>query len=169
MLTLYLTRHAKSSKEDPQLRDIDRPLNDRGVSDAALMAERFAARNEPVDLLVSSTALRASTTARAFAKALGFDDGKITGTEDIYLADTNVLLRVVNALPDNDRRIMLFGHNPGFSALAEALVDEGLGELPTCATVRIDFDLVSWDKVSRGAGKLVWIDFPSKHRTPASA
>lgn len=164
MLTLYLTRHAKSSKEERNLRDIDRPLNERGVNDAALMAGQFVARGEALDLLVTSTALRASSTARVFAKALALDDSHISGTEEIYLADTGVLMRTVNDLSDRAKRIMLFGHNPGFSKLAEALSGEDIDELPTCATVRIDFDVDRWALVSRRSGTLRWVDFPSNHR-----
>ena len=163
MLTLYLTRHAKSSKDDDSLRDFDRPLNDRGLRDAPYMARVFRKRDEPVDLLMSSPAMRALSTAIAFGEALKVKKADIAREERIYLADTAVLMKVVNALPDKARRVMLFGHNPGFSLLAEQLTDRSSGDLPTCATVRIDFDLDHWEDVSRGTGSLRWIDFPKKH------
>ena len=163
MLTLYITRHAKASKEDPTLRDFDRPLNERGVRDTAFMAEVFKGRGEHVDHLVSSPAARALSTAVGFASALGVAAASIARDERIYLADTGMLLRVVNALPPGIRSAMIFGHNPGLSELASALVGGPDMDLPTCATVRIDLHADDWAHVSRGNGSLAWTDHPRMH------
>lgn len=162
VLTLYLTRHAKSSKDDPRLRDFDRPLNERGLRDAPFMAQLFAGRKEVVDLLVSSPAKRAITTARHFALALGPAERDIVQNERIYLADAGLLMRVIAALPDHATRVMLFGHNPGFSDLAGHLTG-GILDLPTCATVRIDLHATGWSEVGPGMGSLTWSDMPGRH------
>ncbi|MFT3885859.1 MAG: histidine phosphatase family protein [Flavobacteriales bacterium] len=158
MRTLYLVRHAKSSWAEAGLADRDRPLNERGLHDAPEMAARFKARNEPVDLLVSSPAKRAIRTARFFAQALGIPD--ITEVERIYEAHHRSIQHLIEELPDTAQRVMLFGHNPGFSSLAEHLAQGGLGELPTCAIVRIDFTTNTWKEISGGTGTLVWWDQP---------
>ena len=163
MRILYLTRHAKSSWDDPRMDDFDRPLNERGERDAPYMARVFKDRGEPVDLLVSSPARRAITTARTFAQALGVEEAGIQQERAIYLAPVNTLLQVVTKLPDTHKRVMLFGHNPGFSELVERLSDAGVGELPTCATVRIDLPVDSWREASAGLGTLVWLDHPKRH------
>jgi phosphohistidine phosphatase len=164
MLTLYLTRHAKSSKDDPTLRDFDRPLNERGVSDAALMADVFAARGETVDRLVTSPALRALTTAKAFAKALGVKPAELELERDIYEADVTTLLHVVRNIGGQPRSAMLFGHNPGFSLFTAHLTSRSAEEMPTCTTVRIDLDAKTWEDVKPGGGTLKWIDFPRNHK-----
>ncbi len=163
MRTLYLTRHAKSSWDDPGTDDFHRPLNDRGERDAPFMAMAFKERGEPVDRLVSSSAVRAITTAREFASALGVKEGDITQDKGIYLAPTEMLLRTVNLLNDDWQRVMMFGHNPGFTELAEYISDADIGEMATCATVRIDFTVNNWAEVSMGLGTLVWHDFPKRH------
>lgn len=163
MRTLYLTRHAKSSWDDPRSDDFHRPLNDRGERDAPVMARVFRERGEPVDRLVSSPALRAITTAKVFANALGVKEGDIIQDKGIYLAPVEMLLRTVNLLNDDWQRVMLFGHNPGFTDLAEYISDADIGELTTCATVRIDFTVNSWAEVSAGRGTLVWHDYPKRH------
>lgn len=157
MKTLYLVRHAKSSWADPGMEDFDRPLNDRGLRDAPAMAERFKERHEPVDLLVSSPAARALATARCYAQALGLP---VTEDQRIYEAHHRALQGVVESLPDEAQRAMLFGHNPGFSLLTEHLCAAGLGDLPTCAIVRIDLTVASWKEVAGGLGTLVWWDSP---------
>ena len=140
--------------------DFDRPLNDRGLRDALVMALRFADRREPVDLLVSSPAKRAITTARAFATALG--DLPIKEDRNLYLADVRVLIAILEALPDHAERAMLFGHNPGLSLLVQHLADGGLGELPTCVVVRIDLDVNSWREVASGTGSIIWWEAPKR-------
>ena len=163
MRTLYLTRHAKSSWDDPRTDDFNRPLNERGLRDAPFMARIFKERGEPVDRLVSSPAVRAISTAREFAGALGIHEADITQERGIYLAPAEMLLRIVNLLNNDHRRVMLFGHNPGFSELAEYISDADIGELATCATVRIDLPVDGWNEVSMGLGTLVWHDHPKRH------
>ena len=72
MKTLFLIRHAKSSWDDPALSDKDRPLGDRGRRDAPRMGKRLAKRNVRPDLILSSSARRALTTAEIIAKKLDY-------------------------------------------------------------------------------------------------
>ena len=70
MKTLFLIRHAKSSWDDTALPDKDRPLDDRGRRDAPKMGKRLAKRDVKPDLILSSPARRALTTAEVIAKKL---------------------------------------------------------------------------------------------------
>jgi phosphohistidine phosphatase len=72
MKTLILVRHAKSSRDAPAMPDKDRPLNDRGKRDAPNMGERLAKRDVKPDLILSSPAMRALTTAEIIAKKLEY-------------------------------------------------------------------------------------------------
>ncbi len=176
MRTLYMCRHAKSSWSDPHVTDHDRPLNDRGQRDAPFMAKIFRDRKEPLDLLVSSTATRAAETARQFAQVLDAREGnhfdptggrpQLLLREALYHATTDLLLRSINDLPDEVPHVMLFGHNPGATALVDMLCSTDLGNLPTCGMVRIDFPFDSWTLVSRDTGTAVWQDFPKHHLIP---
>jgi len=140
------------------MQDFDRPLNARGLHDAPMMAERFDDRLEPVDLLMSSPAKRALTTANAFAAALG--NAPVHEIRELYLASPRVLLSIIGRLPDGVRHAMLFGHNPGLSELVEELVGNGPGDLPTCAIVRIDFEVDTWQAAAAGTGTIKWWDYP---------
>ena len=68
MKTLYIVRHAKSSWKNPGLADIDRPLNKRGKGDAPLMGKVLRKAGVEPDLILSSPANRAITTAEVIAK-----------------------------------------------------------------------------------------------------
>lgn len=160
MRTLYIVRHAKSSWADVGMRDFDRPLNERGLHDAPKMARLFSARNEAVDLLVSSPANRAMTTARFFAGELG--NAVVQEEQGIYLADVRTLMSIIGKLPDTANHVMIFGHNPGLSELVEHLADGRLGDLPTCAIVRIDLHVESWQEVVTGTGTIAWWDTPKR-------
>ncbi|MCB0771464.1 MAG: histidine phosphatase family protein [Flavobacteriales bacterium] len=163
MRTLYVCRHAKSSWADGSISDHDRPLNERGSRDAPLMAREFRARKEHVDLLVSSTALRAITTAQAFAHELGYDPGSIHQSTALYHADVPTLMQVITGLPGNASSVMLFGHNPGLTYLLDHLTDAGVDNLPTCGLVRIDMEIDDWQAVSRSIGTQRWYDHPKRH------
>ena len=163
MKTLYLCRHAKSSWADPGMDDFDRPLNERGLRNAPFMAMVFKNRGEPVDLLVSSPAKRALATAHHFATAMGLAPERFQQDQSMYLAEVHRLVQLINGLPPPIHRAMLFGHNPGFSDLVEYFCDTGIGSLPTCGLVRIDFALSEWTHLSRSTGTLVWADHPKGH------
>lgn len=163
MRTVYLCRHAKSSWADPGQDDFDRPLNERGLRDAPAMARHFKARNEPVDLIISSPAKRALTTARAFGTELGMTGDAFREDPSLYHASTSTIHRVLGALPDAIEHVVLFGHNPGFSEAVETLSSEPIGNMPTCGMVRIDFPVDSWSLVARDMGTLIWFDYPKRH------
>ncbi len=125
-----------------------------------MMAQRFAQRNEPLPMLVSSTAKRAISTARAFAKALG--DAPITERPEVYHAPLQTLMHIVESLPDAAQQVMVFGHNPGLSELVEHLAGQGLGSIDPCTTVRIDLHVDSWKAAAADTGTAVWWDAPSE-------
>ena len=163
MKTLYLCRHAKSSWADASMGDFDRPLNERGLRNAPHMAQVFKQRGEPIDLLICSPAKRALTTARSFADALVIHKDHFLQDRAIYLADRTTLMRLVHAMPASAERVMLFGHNPGFTELLDHLSDAGVDNLPTCGLVRIDFAMEDWGLVAKHTGTLVWFDYPKRH------
>jgi len=156
--TIYITRHAKSDPAGPGQQDFDRPLSRQGMLDAARMAERFAERKEPVDAIVSSTAKRALTTARFFSAALG--NMPVHETRNIYHADLYALEAILRALPDAHNRVMIFGHNPGFSELVEHLATGCPGHLSPCTTVCIDLRVEHWAEVAQRTGRVAWVDAP---------
>lgn len=158
-MQLTLIRHAKSSWADSGQVDFDRPLNRRGLRDAPLMAQRLHQAGIHPEHLVSSPALRALTTAELFRETLGVA-APIVLDPRIYDASLATLLRVVSDLDPSKRSILLFGHNPGLSELAERLCNQTLGELPTCAAVTLAFSGSGWTADGRGEATLEAFRFP---------
>ena len=146
MKTLFLVRHAKSSRDDPTLPDRERPLDDRGRRDAPRMGKRLAKRDVKPDLIVSSPALRALTTAQLIAGEIGYERKDIVVDDRLYASSAGDLLAVIRALDKKLDRVMLFGHNPEFTHLAHQLSSE-IVDMPTCAVAEFRFDTKAWSDV----------------------
>ena len=153
MRRLTLARHANASWNDAGLSDFDRPLNNRGLRDAPFMAKRLAALERKPDLIVSSPAVRALTTARHYAECL--PDIRFREDPRIYDASTHSLIQVVCELGDDSNHALLVGHNPGFSDLACWLATCPFQEMPTGAFAVIELNIANWSEISGGCGRLL--------------
>jgi len=162
MRELFILRHAKSSWDDPTLSDFERPLNRRGKEDAPLMGEHLKELGVRPDLIVSSPAKRAKKTAKIVAEALGYDPDAIEWREGIYEASPQSLLYLVCQLPDNAKRVMIVGHNPGLTMLANMLGDIAIDNIPTAGCVGIAFDTDAWEKACRMKGHTLFFEYPKK-------
>lgn len=160
MPLLTLIRHAKSSWDYPELSDFERPLNERGRRDAPRMATRLARELRAPLTLISSPATRALSTARVFAEALAVDFDAVRIEPRIYEASRRALLELVKALPDDSPKVLLFGHNPGLSELAQTLTDCPFDEMPTCAVVQLQIEGRSWKQLAPGKGRLLSYQYP---------
>lgn len=162
MRTLYLIRHAKSSWDSPGLRDFNRPLNERGLHDAPRMAQRLAQDGVRPDLLVSSPAKRALTTALFFAGTFGVADDAVLRHSDIYEATPQQILRIVHELPDTAHTVLLFGHNPTFTEVANRFSDTFIQNVPTCGIVRIESSAPNWREFGEGNAQVMACLFPKE-------
>ena len=165
--TLTLVRHAKSSWKDAGLADMDRPLNKRGRRNAPLMADWLVSESEPPELILSSPANRALTTARVMAEAVGQEPGQIQVEQDFYFAGTQGMLRALERVDDGLRRVMMVGHNPVMTRLLNQLTGADVWNMPTCAIAVIGFHMDSWGLVDCTEGKLLAYQTP-KLLDPAS-
>lgn len=162
MRTIYLVRHAKSSWDDPSLRDFDRPLNERGKKTAPKMASLLAARGVKPDLLVSSPAKRAISTARYFAEAFGMNENAIVKEPGIYEAFPTEIIRLISGLPDAAQIVLLFGHNPTFTDVANRFTDQFIDNIPTCGIVCIESSAEAWNEMDEINSRVVARYFPKE-------
>jgi phosphohistidine phosphatase len=144
--TLLLLRHAKSSWNDSSLDDRDRPLNARGRGDAPRMGELLRDESLVPDLIISSDAVRAQTTAVAVAEAAGYTSD-IDVDPRLYLAGPDDLLAVVRARSSADPRVvMIVAHNPGLEDLVAQMTGER-HDLPTATLVQLLLSIETWDSL----------------------
>ena len=142
MNELLILRHGKSdwSKSDT---DFYRPLKDRGKRNAQQMGCWLAQQGLTPDIIISSPAERALTTAEKASKAMGQDTSLIKTVQAVYAAGLGDLLHVLSKLPDKHHRVMLVGHNPGledlllYLAKKVAIPDDGK-LLPTATLAHLE-------------------------------
>jgi phosphohistidine phosphatase len=164
MRYLTLIRHAKSSWDDPNLEDFERPLNARGRRDAPAMATRAALLAGRPDAWLSSPARRAIQTARSFADTLGVASEQIELRPSLYHASLDQLRACIQQWPADWQQVWLFGHNPGLSDLARWLCDEAPAELPTCAVAQLALPPDPWSRLAPGSASLRCYLYPKQAR-----
>ena len=160
MKELILIRHAKSSWKDSSLDDRERPLNKRGERDAPEMGARLARRKHKPNLIVSSPAVRALETARITARKLGYPRKDIAVEDRLYGAGVAELLDVIRNTDESVTTLMLFGHNPGLTELANHLGPRPIPNLPTCGVLHLRFETETWSVVGYARGDELLFDFP---------
>ncbi len=149
MKTLLLLRHAKSSWDNSDQSDHDRPLNDRGKIDAPRVGEFLREEQLRPDLVLSSTAKRARKTAKKAIDASGFELG-IDLRPDLYLADVGVWMRILRSVPDEVNCVLAVGHNPGIEDMVHILTGPGRPAMPTAALAQIELPLEHWSDLAPG-------------------
>ena len=153
---LILTRHTKSSWDDPATSDHDRPLNDRGKAAAADLGEWLASRGYVPDEVLCSDALRTRKTWSGIAPALP-GTPVLTLKPALYTAGPDVMLAVLrHAQADT---VMMIGHNPGIAEFAARLPatppnSPEFHHYPTGATLVVTFEVDSWADVKFGLGSV---------------
>ena len=163
MKTLYLVRHAKSSWKYPNLDDFERPLNKRGRKNAPFMGQLLKKLKVTPDLIISSPANRAATTARIIAAKINFALENIRYSETIYEFSEGTLIQVVKHIDDGVAKAMVVGHNPGLNGLANYLGDQSISNIPTAGIYCLDLNIASWTKIRENCAKLKFFEFPKKH------
>lgn len=174
MRYLTLMRHAKSDWDNPDVDDHDRPLNARGLRAAPaiskVLAENYFGAGvhgiPKPDCIVSSTALRARTTAGFLAAALKFQEDDIDLEPALYEASAGDILEVIQNFPEDFEHTVLVGHNPGMQACAEMLLGYGeeaeeISNLVTCGTVMLKLRVDFWALAEERSGELVDYLYPA--------
>jgi len=142
---LLILRHAKSSWEFEELSDHDRPLNNRGRRDAPLMGRKLLKEQLVPQIIISSSAVRAHSTAKKVAKACGYED-EILIDPALYGSGYSDYLNVLTNQEDEHDIIMLVGHNPISEQLVEVLTGE-IVTMPTCSIACIRLPIRSWRQI----------------------
>jgi phosphohistidine phosphatase len=158
--TLLLLRHGKSSWENDELADHDRPLKKRGRAATQLIGQRLKDEELVPELILSSTAARAKETANLVAEVMHYR-GPVELEQELYLAEPDVILERIKRI-QNVGRLMLVGHNPGLERLIERLTGRE-ERFPTAALAAIRINAAAWDSVpSAGSAELVELWRPRK-------
>ena len=157
---LIICRHAKSSWQDASLSDRERPLNKRGERDAPEMGKRLAKRGIHPDLIITSPAERARRTAELYAQALHYPLESMQINPAQYAASVPTLLELLRQTSTGCRSVLMVGHNPESTGLANLLGGLSLTNVPTSGIVALKFAISNWQDLQAGRGVLLFFDYP---------
>ncbi len=148
MKNLIIVRHAKSTWEIPCM-DKERPLIQRGIEDAYLVAS-YAKKIIPEKFSIfSSKAKRASQTAEIFSKTFEYPLENIDFIEDLYTFDFNQLAKVIKSLPNSCFDVILFGHNEAITDFVNKFGDIYIDNIPTSGLVWLQFQDNEWNNINK--------------------
>ena len=157
MKVLLLLRHAKSSWESAGLADHDRLLNNRGKRDAPRMGKVLLEEGIVPEIIVSSSAKRAHSTAKKVAKSSHYK-GEVIIESSLYRGGPIEYLNVLRRQPDQARTVLMVGHNPDVEQLLEMLTRKEI-IMPTCSLAAINVPVEHWKNLtisSKAELRKVW-------------
>ncbi|MDP6905676.1 MAG: histidine phosphatase family protein [Verrucomicrobiota bacterium] len=157
---LILIRHAKSSWDDIELDDHERPLNDRGERNGPMMGQRLKKLGVNPDKVFTSSAVRAVSTAQIVCEEIEFPREYIIPRRVLYHADVSTWSEFISELDDSWNAVMIFGHNPGLTELAIDIWQLSVSNVPTCGVLLLGFDAGSWEKVFFSQPVRACFDYP---------
>ncbi len=160
MKILTLVRHAKSSWNDTNLSDRERPLNKRGERDAPVMGQRIVNHGIRPSLIIASPAVRAWTTAKIIAHEIAYPLEFLQREDSLYLASLDDLLDAVIAQDIGFSSLMVVGHNPGMTDFANFLLPGITNNLPTAGVVSVQVDREDWQLHTQAKVELLAYDYP---------
>ena len=167
MKTLLLVRHAKVESEDENTPEAERPLTARGAIEVQGMAERLARRAARPDVVLSSPAAHARTTAEIFARRFGLEAGAVAVDDRLQASSPETLLAVIGSLDQRLVSVMVVGHNPEVAKLAGQLSGGEVTSMPLCAVAELRFDVTHWSQLGEKPPSMVRFDDRKKHRAEA--
>lgn len=145
---IIIVRHAKSSWEY-DVSDHERPLNDRGVQDAHSVS-RFIKDDLHPDLIISSDANRAKSTASIFIANLNMDTNEVHLNHNLYDFSGENLIKVIKSCDAKHNELMIFGHNHALTFFVNTFGNLYIDNVPTCGVVIIEFDISNWNDLKKG-------------------
>jgi len=165
MKLVVLVRHGKAEHTDEPKPDYRRDLTTRGEVDATRIAEEIKPMLPQPLHFISSPANRAKQTATFFASVLGYPEEAIQEEEDLYDGlTTTEFLEMMAKVPETSDCVLVFGHNPTQTILADRMLEYFGRILPTAGAVAIRFEVQSWADIEPRSGEQAFYKYPKMFR-----
>lgn len=147
--------------------DTERGLSKKGIRDLKMMSSFVSLINLTPDIILSSSSLRTQITADALAKSIDYKK-QIFYMNELYMAKPSTILNILALQEDEDDEILIVGHNPSLTELANTLIGKEIKKLSTLGIVSIKLDISSWIDIEDTHGKLEFYIYPKqlKHYLP---
>jgi phosphohistidine phosphatase len=160
--TLLIIRHAKAETSFT-VNDFERPLNERGKSDASIMAKRLLEKHVTIDAFVASPAKRAKKTAELFCKEFSGKEDNIIFVSALYHAPPEIFYEVIKHLDEPFNAVAIFAHNPGISYFVNELTNTRIDNMPTCAVFAVQANIDNWKDFAKAKKEFLFFDWPKSN------
>ena len=140
MKQIYVLRHAKSSWNNSNLSDFERPLSKRGIRDANKLSIFLKNMDLMIDIVLCSTAVRAKDTFDLTACGFNFEIDKANYTDKLYFGDVSSIIMRLKEIDNSFKNILIVGHNPTLHHLVESLTNTKIDRFKTCNLAIITHD-----------------------------
>ena len=141
MKTLYIIRHAKTNRSKD---DLKRELIPLGIERTNKLGKYLKDKKCKVDILFSSYAKRAMQTAEIIAENIKYPKEKIISKESLYLTSQEQYFNIILEQNDSVNSIMIVGHNPEISNVAQFFVADFMSYMQTGACICLEFKTDNW-------------------------
>lgn len=149
---LFLVRHATANEAERGKRDNERELSAKGYQDATRLGHHLNEQQQIVDLMLVSTAQRARSTAEILVEQMHYS-GRVDYSDELYQASVRSVLSLINQQTEAVDRLMIVGHNPTLTYLAEYLTGDPLSSMAPGGLFLLQI-LVPWSEVSQQTATL---------------
>ena len=163
MLNLYVMRHSKSSWNDNNINDFQRPLSSKGRKDIKFIIKFLKRKKIKFDLAYISSAERTKQTFKLLKKKIKIEKGLFS--KKLYLSDENKIFDIIKKIKKNHKNILLINHEPACKNLVSKLIKKNYflfkeKKFSTSAIAKITFSIKKWKKLNERSGKLVFFKRP---------
>lgn len=163
MKQILLMRHAKSSRDDAGLKDIDRPLAKRGKKDAPAMGSFLRKGGYIPAEIIASPAERVRQTVQLLVKSAQLDEEMVRREDQLYYGKAEQYLEAIQSADATTERVMLVGHNPLLESAVGLLTGSPTKpsvRMPTAALVCLEGYAESWEYITPGSCQIKWMMIP---------
>lgn len=162
---LLIMRHAQAEEIQREQLDRDRELTARGQQEALTMAFQLHQRKIPLNTIHTSVANRTQRTATLVSEVMKLEAESVFVQEDLYNSSIRTYLDFITRLDNDAKSVLIVGHNPAVSYLAEYLTKAEIGSMPTAGICILQFRNNSWNEVAKDSGELIDFIYPDMFTT----
>jgi len=156
-----MIRHAKAGWGGFTLSDFERPLEISGMKDAEKMAIRLKVRHLKIEMFISSTALRARTTAEIISENYFNQKVAVNYYDNLYHASPEVIASRVASLENQWNTVAIVCHNPGITEFVNMLVKQvKIDDMPTCGIFAVSAACDQWENWDAANKTFLFFDYP---------
>lgn len=155
-------RHAKTENSHTALHDKDRNLTETGIREAMQMGKNLKQKSWIPQFIFCSTANRTIQTCKILNESLQIPEERIQYMDQLYLAHSEELYKIMLQTNDCYHNIMIIGHNPSVTHFPYLTCENLIDHVPTGGLLKMSFEVAQWNEITKGSGKLEAIEFPTK-------